>query len=84
VLVNASDPHRYMRIGIDLGGTKIEGIALADNGRIIDRIRVHTPGTYEAGVAAIAELVAKLESKRVPRAQLALAFPARLFRAPGW
>ena len=33
-----------MRIGIDLGGTKIEGIALADTGEVLWRDRVPTPG----------------------------------------
>ena len=32
-----------MRIGIDLGGTKIEGIALADDGRELDRRRIAAP-----------------------------------------
>ena len=32
-----------MRIGIDLGGTKIEGIVLDDSGRERARVRVATP-----------------------------------------
>ena len=35
-----------MRIGIDLGGTKIEGIVLSDNGEIINKLRVETAGDY--------------------------------------
>ncbi len=51
-----------VRIGIDLGGTKIEGIILADDGREIARRRVATPrGDYDATLRAVAELVAKLE-----------------------
>jgi fructokinase len=51
-----------VRIGIDLGGTKIEGIALDDEGRECARERVATPaGDYEATVAAIVDLVALLE-----------------------
>ncbi len=47
-----------MRIGIDLGGTKIEIIALDDNGHILLRRRVPTPaGDYERTIAAIADLV---------------------------
>ena len=30
------------RIGIDLGGTKIEGVVLADDGTIVERRRVPT------------------------------------------
>jgi len=51
----------WMRIGIDLGGTKIEGIVL-DGSREVARMRVGTPrGDYAATLAAIASLVADLE-----------------------
>ncbi len=51
-----------MRIGIDLGGTKIEGIALSPAGSMLARERVTTPrGSYEAIIAAIAALVGRLE-----------------------
>jgi fructokinase len=51
-----------LRIGIDLGGTKIEGIALGDQGRELARRRIATPrGDYDATLAAIAGLVQSLE-----------------------
>ncbi|MDF1504819.1 ROK family protein [Roseisolibacter sp. H3M3-2] len=50
-----------MRIGIDLGGTKIEGIALADDGAIVARHRVATPKGYDETVAAVAAVVAEVE-----------------------
>ena len=47
-----------MRIGIDLGGTKIEGIALAADNGVCAQRRVATPaGDYDATVAAIVEAV---------------------------
>jgi fructokinase len=47
-----------LRIGIDLGGTKIEAIALEPDGREIFRKRVLTPrGDYDATIAAVAALV---------------------------
>ena len=50
-----------LRIGIDLGGTKIEGIAL-DGGREIVRLRITTPrDDYDETVSAIASLVDQLE-----------------------
>ena len=53
-----------MRIGIDLGGTKIEGIALAQDGTIAARQRIATPrGSYVAIVTAIADLVRRLEKR---------------------
>ncbi|MFT3808419.1 MAG: ROK family protein [Micropepsaceae bacterium] len=50
-----------MRIGIDLGGTKIEGVILGAGHSIAARKRVATPqGDYEGTVAAIAALVQDL------------------------
>ncbi len=52
-----------LRVGIDLGGTKIEGIAL-DGSREVARLRVATPrGDYAATLEAIAHLVGELEQR---------------------
>ena len=45
------------RIGIDLGGTKIDAIALSPAGEMLFEKRVATPKNYEAVVAAIRDLV---------------------------
>src|SRR5882724_4377057 len=50
-----------MRIGVDLGGTKIEAIALSPGGQEIARLRVTTPRDYAACLDAIAALVRKLD-----------------------
>ena len=53
-----------MRIGIDLGGTKIEGLALNDAGKEIARLRVLTPKhDYPATLKAILEVVNYLERR---------------------
>ena len=53
-----------LRFGIDLGGTKIEIIALNNSGQTLLRERIATPqGNYEATVAAIAHLVLAAESR---------------------
>jgi predicted NBD/HSP70 family sugar kinase len=50
-----------MRIGIDLGGTKIEGILLADSGDILHRHRVDTPqGDYQQTLQLIRSLIDQL------------------------
>jgi len=50
-----------MRIGIDLGGTKIEGIALGGAGEERGRVRVQTPaGDYAATITAVVDLVERL------------------------
>jgi fructokinase len=54
-----------MRIGIDLGGTKIEGLALADDGREIARRRIAAPrGSYDETIRAVRDLVAAIEPAR--------------------
>lgn len=51
-----------MRIGVDLGGTKIEAVALDETGQTLARHRVATPaGDYGATITAVAELVRLLE-----------------------
>jgi fructokinase len=51
-----------MRIGIDLGGTKIEGIVMGAGSAILHRRRIATPqNDYAATLAAIVELVRELE-----------------------
>lgn len=50
-----------MRIGIDVGGTKIEGVALEDSGGEKVRHRIATPAAYEAVLQAVAEVVVSIE-----------------------
>ncbi|MDD2885454.1 MAG: ROK family protein [Dechloromonas sp.] len=65
-----------MRIGIDLGGTKIEIIALAADGQVLARQRIATPqGDYPATVAAIAHLVVQVESTLGQRGSVGVGIP---------
>ena len=53
-----------MRIGVDLGGTKIEAIAIDNDGKTLQRRRVNTPrDDYDAIVNAITALVQGLEAE---------------------
>lgn len=53
-----------MRIGVDLGGTKIEVAALDDEGTLRLRRRAPTPqGDYRGTVAAVADLVRAAEAE---------------------
>jgi fructokinase len=77
-----------MRIGIDLGGTKIEGLALDAGGRELARQRVDTPRRDYAGtLEAIAGLVARLEAAcgdaDTPPARVGLGIPGTLSPATG-
>lgn len=65
-----------MRIGIDLGGTKTELIALGDDGAVRLRRRVPTPaGDYAATVALIAGMVAQAERELGVRASVGIGTP---------
>lgn len=73
-----------MRIGIDLGGTKIEGIALDDDGTELARHRVPTPqGPYPDTVAAIVGLVDHLERIAGRRGSVGIGTPGALSPATG-
>jgi fructokinase len=73
-----------MRIGIDLGGTKIEGIALDDDGGERARLRIGTPaGDYEATLAAVVEVVSGLEQRAGPVRGIGVGIPGALSPATG-
>ena len=68
-----------MRIGVDLGGTKIEIIALDDNGAAVLRRRTPTPvGDYAATVRAVVELVRSAQSQFGSSATVGAATPGAL------
>jgi fructokinase len=67
-----------MRIGLDLGGTKIEVIALDDSGNILLRRRMPTPtGDYAGTVAAIVHLVREAQNE-VGKATVGIATPGAI------
>ncbi len=75
---------RDVRIGLDLGGTKIEGIALDDDGRELARRRVATPRhDYAATVGAMAGLVHDLETGTGRRGTVGVGMPGALSPATG-
>jgi fructokinase len=73
-----------MRIGIDLGGTKIEAIGLDDAGRELARRRVPTPQhDYPATVEAIANVVEIIEKETGKRGTVGVGMPGALSPATG-
>ena len=73
-----------MRIGIDLGGTKIEAIALDDNGSTLLRRRVPTPnGDYVGTLNAIADLVHSFETELYQTGSLGVASPGAISTRTG-
>jgi len=65
-----------IRIGVDLGGTKISGVALAPDGAEMRRTRRPAPrGDYALTLAAIAEVVAELERTSREAATVGIGMP---------
>ncbi|MSQ62469.1 MAG: ROK family protein [Betaproteobacteria bacterium] len=74
----------YTRIGVDLGGTKIELLALDAAGREIFRKRVSTPqGDYDATIRAVSGLVLEFESLSKKTGTVGFGIPGALSRVTG-
>ena len=72
-----------MRIGVDLGGTKIEAAVLGHDGRELLRKRIATPaGDYKATLGAVCALVLEIESQAGP-AKVGVGIPGALSRVTG-
>jgi len=74
-----------MRLGLDYGGTKIEGIVLADDGAELARARVPTPRfDYDGGLEAIRGLLRRLEEEAGGRIDtVGIGVPGSVDRATG-
>ena len=72
-----------MRIGIDLGGTKIEGIALDSTGHERAHQRIASPRSYDATIAAIRDLVAALEAETNEQGTVGIGMPGAVSPATG-
>jgi len=73
-----------MRIGVDLGGTKIECAAFAPDGEELFRHRVPTPRhDYDATLKAIADLVAAAERTTGRTGSVGLGTPGAISPATG-
>ena len=73
-----------LRIGIDLGGTKTEIIALDARGAVLDRRREPTPsGDYAGALALIARMVKRAEVQVGERATVGVGTPGSLSPATG-
>lgn len=72
-----------MRIGIDFGGTKIEGVILDRDGTRRDTRRIANPGSYDDAIEAVAGIVDTLEAPQGIRATVGLGIPGSLSPASG-
>jgi fructokinase len=77
-------PENSMRLGIDLGGSKIEIIALASDSTELLRRRVPAPhGDYQATLTAVAGLVAQTENELGQRGSVGIGIPGAESRVTG-
>lgn len=73
-----------MRIGIDLGGTKIEAVALDRTGREVAKLRIPTPkDDYRATIRAIVDLVKQLEEEAGETGSIGVGTPGAISPATG-
>jgi fructokinase len=52
-----------IQIGIDFGGTKVEAAALDASGAYLARVRTPNPGSYDAAIETIRDLIAQVEQQ---------------------
>jgi predicted NBD/HSP70 family sugar kinase len=72
-----------MRIGVDLGGTKIETVALGDDGATLLRRRIATPDAYADIVAALCALVRDAERELGAAGTVGVGTPGTWSRVDG-
>jgi fructokinase len=75
--------HGY-RIGIDLGGTKIEGVMLGPRDQVLANRRVASPrGDYAASIEAITGMVAAIEAEAGVRGSIGIGAPGSISPVTG-
>jgi fructokinase len=73
-----------IRIGVDFGGTKIEAAALDARGHFQARVRAASPGSYEASLEVVRDLVAEAEQQaKVTGASIGIGIPGSPSPATG-
>jgi fructokinase len=81
--MSAAQAGHDFRLGVDLGGTKTEIIALLPDGSFTHRRRVATPSGYDATVEAIADLVLGAEQALGGRGSVGVGIPGVISPATG-
>lgn len=64
-----------IQVGVDFGGTKIEAAALAPDGRFLARVRAPNPGSYDAAIDTVRDLIAKAEQQAGARGTIGVGSP---------
>ncbi len=69
---------KLIQIGVDFGGTKIEAAALDADGNFLARLRAPNPGSYDAALRTVCELVANVESQAGGRGTVGIGAPGSI------
>ena len=67
-----------MKIGIDVGGTKTEGILLDPNGTEIDRKRINTEKSYDGTIKGILSIINHFEDKHGKAESVGMGMPGAI------
>lgn len=78
-----SGPAPGVRIGVDLGGTKIEAVALGPDGAERARRRIPTPRDYAATLDALVELVREMDRRADGPGSVGVGIPGAVSQATG-
>ena len=77
--MQSANERREVRVGIDLGGTKIAGVVLARDGRILEEQRIPAPRQdYAASVAAVAGLIRSLQGTAAASPSIGIGLPGSI------
>ena len=74
---------RGTRIGVDLGGTKIEIAALGPDGRTLVRRRAPSPGSYADTIRSLREMVGAVEAELNAHCSVGVGIPGAISPATG-
>lgn len=66
------------RVGVDFGGTKIEAAALDAKGSFLSRVRAPNPGSYDAAIAVVCDLVSQVEQHAGSRGTVGVGTPGSI------
>lgn len=67
-----------IRIGVDFGGTKIEAAALDGAGNFLARIRTANPGSYDAAIACVRDLIGRVEQEVGGKGSIGIGVPGSI------
>jgi len=84
VIVNGKKQRAHLRIGVDLGGTKIECVVLDSGGAQLWRTRIPAPrGDYAETIRVVANLVQEAERIAGVRCSVGIGTPGAISAASG-